>query len=264
MRLKDRVAIITGAGQSEAAGMGNGRATALTFARQGAKLMLANRSSPSMDETARQVRAEGFAVECMLADITKEADCRDLMAATRNAFGRIDILHNNVGAGTVEGDTAEIDLETWQQCLAMNLTGPMLLSKHVLPIMRAQRSGCITHTSSVASVASLPLIAYKAAKSALEEFCRWLAFENGPHNIRCNVLMLGLLDTPTAIEMYHQTSGLPHEEIRRQRAELPRLGRMGDAWDAANAALFLASDAAAYITGAVVPVDGGLTTRVGS
>ena len=264
MRLKDKVAIITGAGQSEAAGMGNGRATALAFAREGARLMLANRSSPSMDETARLVRAEGFAVECMLADITREDDCRNLMAATREAFGRIDILHNNVGAGTVEGDTAEIDLQTWQQCLDMNLTGPMLLSKQVLPIMRAQRSGCITHTSSVASVASLPLIAYKAAKSGLEEFCRWLAFENGPHNIRCNVLMLGLLDTPTAIEMYHRTSGLAHDEIRRQRTELPRLGRMGDAWDAANAALFLASDAAAYITGAVIPVDGGLPTKVGS
>ncbi|HJM92369.1 MAG: SDR family oxidoreductase [Alphaproteobacteria bacterium] len=180
MRLKDKVAIITGAGQSEAGGaeknMGNGRASGLTFAGVGAKLMLANRSSPSMDETARLVRAGGFAVESMLADITDEDDCRKLMAATIDAFGRIDVMHNNVGAGTVEDDTADIDLATWQQCLDMNLNGPILLSKHALP----------------------------------------------------------------------------------------RMWRLGAAWDAANGALFLASKAAAYITGAVIPEDDGLTTRVGS
>ena len=129
--------------------------------------------------------------------------------------------------------------------------------------MRARKSGCITHTSSIASVASLPLIAYKVSKAALNEFCRWLAFENGPYNIRCNVLLLGLLDTPTAIEMYHGTSGDPRDKIRRERAARPPLRRMGNAWDAANGALFLASDAACYITGAVIPVDGGLGTKVG-
>ena len=227
MRLKDKVAIITGAGQSEPDGMGNGRATALTFAREGAKLMLANRSGPSLEETARQVRAEGHTVETMLADITNEADCRDLMAATTDTFGRLDILHNNVGAGMVEGDTAAINLADWQASLDRNLTGAMLLSKHALPIMRVQQSGCITHTSSIASVAAYPLIAYKVAKAALNEFCRWLAYENGPHGIRCNILMLGLMDTPTALALYHRTSGDPIDEIRRRRDALPRLGRMG-------------------------------------
>ncbi len=263
MRLKDKVAIIAGAGQTEPDGMGNGRATALTFAREGARLMLANRSGPSLAETARQVRAEGYAVETMLADITDEADCRDLMAATADAFGRIDILHNNVGAGIVEDDTTQINLADWQASLDRNLTGAMLLSKHALPIMRHRKSGCIIHTSSIASVAAYPLIAYKVAKAALNEFCRWLAYENGPHGIRCNILMLGLMDTPTALAMYHRSSGDPMQEIRGQRDALPRLGRMGDAWDAANAALFLASDAGAYITGAILPVDGGLTTKVG-
>jgi NAD(P)-dependent dehydrogenase (short-subunit alcohol dehydrogenase family) len=263
MRLKDKVAIIAGAGQTEPDGMGNGRATALTFAREGAKLMLANRSSPSLEETAQQVRAEGYTVETMLADITDENHCRDLMAATTAAFGRLDILHNNVGAGMVEGDTTKIDLAEWQASLDRNLTGAMLLSKHALPIMRAQQTGCIIHTSSIASVAAYPLIAYKVAKAALNEFCRWLAYENGPHGIRCNILMLGLMDTPTALAMYHRTSGDPIDKIRGQRDALPRLGRMGNAWDAANAALFLASDAGAYITGAILPVDGGLTTKVG-
>jgi NAD(P)-dependent dehydrogenase (short-subunit alcohol dehydrogenase family) len=263
MRLADKVAIITGAGQTAPDGMGNGRATALTFAREGAKLMLANRSAPSLEETVRQVRAEGFTVETMLADVTEEADCAKLMAATTDAFGRIDILHNNVGAGIVDRDTVEIDLADWQYSLNLNLTGAMLLSKHVLPVMRQQGAGCILHTSSIASVAMYPLIAYKVAKAALNEFCRWLAFENGPHGIRCNVLMLGLMDTPTAMELYHRTSGEPIEQIRQERQDRPRLGRMGSPWDAANAALFLASDAGSYITGATLPVDGGLATKIG-
>src|SRR5258708_29135516 len=111
----------------------------------------------------------------------------------------------------------------------------MQISKHVLPIMRSQKSGSITHVSSVAAIASYPLIAYKTSKAALHEFVRWLAFENAPHNIRCNVLMLGYIDTP---------------------------GRMGTAWETATAAVFLASDDASYITGAVIPVDGGMHTRV--
>jgi NAD(P)-dependent dehydrogenase (short-subunit alcohol dehydrogenase family) len=227
MRLKDKVAIIAGAGQTEPDGMGNGRATALTFAREGAKLMLANRSSPSLEETAQQVRAEGYTVETMLADITNENHCRDLMAATTAAFGRLDILHNNVGAGMVEGDTTKIDLAEWQASLDRNLTGAMLLSKHALPIMRAQQTGCIIHTSSIASVAAYPLIAYKVAKAALNEFCRWLAYENGPHGIRCNILMLGLMDTPTALAMYHRTSGDPIDKIVASATHCPAWAAWG-------------------------------------
>ena len=199
MRLKDKVAIIAGAGQSDPDVVGNGRATALTFAREGAKLMLANRSEPSLEETARQIRAEGHTVETTLADITNEADCRELISETKDAFGQIDILHNNVGSGIIEGDTTEIDLSEWRASLDRNLTGAMLLSKHALPSMRAQQAGCIIHTSSIASIGAYPLIAYKVAKAALNEFCRWLAYENGPYGIRCNSLMLGLMDTPTAL-----------------------------------------------------------------
>ena len=263
MRLKDKVAIIAGAGQSEPDGVGNGRATALTFAREGAKLMLANRSEPSLEETARQIRAEGHTVETMLADITNEANCRELISETKDAFGQIDILHNNVGSGIIEGDTTEIDLSEWRASLDRNLTGAMLLSKHALPSMRAQQTGCIIHTSSIASIGAYPLIAYKVAKAALNEFCRWLAYENGPYGIRCNSLMLGLMDTPTALAMYQRATGASYDEIRSQRNVVPRLGHMGDPWDAANAALFLASNEGAYVTGATIPVDGGLTTKVG-
>jgi NAD(P)-dependent dehydrogenase (short-subunit alcohol dehydrogenase family) len=138
-----------------------------------------------------------------------------------------------------------------------------LISKHVLPTMRSQRSGSITHVSSVAAIASYPLIAYKTSKAALHEFVRWMAFENAPHNVRCNVIMLGLIDTPMAIEGYHAATGTPRDEIRKQRDTSVPMGRMGTGLETANVAVFLASEEASYITGAVIPVDGGLHTRVG-
>jgi NAD(P)-dependent dehydrogenase (short-subunit alcohol dehydrogenase family) len=139
----------------------------------------------------------------------------------------------------------------------------MLISKHVLPIMRSQQSGSITHVSSVAAIGSYPLIAYKTSKAALHEFVRWLAFENAPHNIRCNVLMLGMIDTPMAIEGYHKVTGTPRDILRKQRDAQVPMRRMGTAWETAKVAVFLASDEASYLTGAIIPVDGGLHTRVG-
>jgi NAD(P)-dependent dehydrogenase (short-subunit alcohol dehydrogenase family) len=263
MRLEGKVAIITGAGQTRGDSIGNGRAAALLFAREGAKLLLANRSTASLDETLELLRKEGLDAECTKADISKEDDCAALMKIAVSKFGRIDILHNNVGIGAADGDTTKIDRQVWDKMFDVNLNGAMLVSKHVLPIMRSQKQGSITHVSSVAAIASYPLIAYKASKAALHEFVRWLAFENAPHNIRCNVLMLGMIDTPMAIEGYHAATGVSREDIRKQRDKTVPLGRMGTAWETAKAAVFLASDEASYITGAVIPVDGGLHTRVG-
>jgi NAD(P)-dependent dehydrogenase (short-subunit alcohol dehydrogenase family) len=263
MRLKDKVAIITGAGQRAGEGAGNGRATALTFAREGARLLLANRSLPSLEETARLIAKEGFEAEIMTADVTVEADCQALMAAAMTKFGRIDILHNNVGIGSVDGDTTAIDRADWDATYAANVSGAMLLAKHVLPVMRRQKSGVITNVSSIAAKASIPLIAYKTSKAALNEFSRWLAFENAAHNIRCNVLMLGLIDTPNGIETYLREGGPTRADIRRERDARVPMGRMGTPWEGARVALFLASEDASYVTGAVIPVDGGLLTRVG-
>jgi NAD(P)-dependent dehydrogenase (short-subunit alcohol dehydrogenase family) len=262
-RLEGKVAVITGAGQTRGESIGNGRAAALLFAREGAKLMLANRSMPSLDETLTLLRREGFDAECLSADIANEDDCASLVRAAVAKFGRIDILHNNVGIGGADGDTAKIDKRAWDNMFSVNLDGAMLISKHVLPVMRAQKSGCITHVSSVAAIGSYPLIAYKTSKAALNEFVRWLAFENAPHNVRCNVLMLGLIDTPMAIEGYHAATGIPRDELRKQRDKNVPMGRMGTAWETAQAAVFLASDEASYITGAILPVDGGMHTRVG-
>ncbi len=263
MRLQGKVAIITGAGQTAGEGTGNGRATALTFAREGATLVLANRSLASLEETRRQIEQEGYSANCIMADASKEADCKALMETTVAEFGRIDILHNNVGIVAWEGDTVDVDRDAWANVLDINLTGAMLLSKHVLPVMREQKAGCITHVSSTAAVLSLPVIAYKASKVALNEFTRWLAFENAPYNIRCNVLMLGLIDTPMGIEGWHAATGKSREELRKERDQTVPMGRMGTPWEAAKVATFLASEDASYVTGAVIPMDGGLHTRIG-
>ena len=263
MRLAGKVALVTGAGQTAGEGTGNGRATAIMFAREGASLVLANRSMASLDVTRSQIEKEGFEAHCVAADVSKEDDCRALVEETVERFGAVDILHNNVGIAALDGDTANVDRATWDNVLSINLTGAMLLSKHVLPTMREKKAGCITHVSSTAAIMSLPLIAYKTSKMALNEFTRWLAFENAPYNIRCNVLMLGYIDTPLAIEGYHAATGKSRDDIRRERDRSVPMGRMGTPWETAKVATFLASDEASYITGAVIPMDGGLHTRVG-
>jgi NAD(P)-dependent dehydrogenase (short-subunit alcohol dehydrogenase family) len=263
MRLQGKVAVITGAGQTQGQGMGNGRAAALLFAREGAKVLLANRSIGSLNETREILRKDGLDAECVAADISNEADCASLIQTAVSKFGRIDILHNNVGIGALDGDTSKIDKQVWDNIFNVNLNGAMLISKHVLPIMRSQKSGSITHVSSVAAIASFPLIAYKTSKAALHEFVRWMAFENACHNIRCNVIMLGMIDTPMAIEGYHAATGVSRDEIRKQRDKTVPMGRMGTALETANVAVFLASEQASYVTGAVIPVDGGMHTRVG-
>jgi NAD(P)-dependent dehydrogenase (short-subunit alcohol dehydrogenase family) len=248
MRLEGKIAVITGAGQTQGESIGNGRAAAVLFAREGAKLVLANRSMASLEGTRELLCKEGFDAECVLADISNEDDCAALVRTAVSKFGRIDILHNNVGIGSLDGDTVKIERSAWDNVFNINVDGAMLISKHALPIMRSQKSGSITHVSSVAAIGSYP---------------RWLAFENAPHNIRCNVLMLGMIDTPMAIEGYHQATGTPRDTLRKQRDAQVPMGRMGTAWETAKVAVFLASDEASYLTGAVIPVDGGLHTRVG-
>ncbi|WP_416899763.1 MAG: SDR family NAD(P)-dependent oxidoreductase [Minwuia sp.] len=262
-QLDGKVAIIAGAGQTAGEGIGNGRATALAFAREGARLVLASRSSGPLEDTRDAVRAEGFEAEIITADITSMDDCHAMAAAAMKAFGRIDVLHNNAAIGAFEGDSVNIQPEEWRQVMDINLNGAAFASKAVLPAMREQKSGCITHVGSIAAVAMYPIIAYKASKAALNEFTRWLAFENAKYGIRANVLQLGLIDTPLAIEGYHEATGTPREELRAQRAAQVPMGRMGTAWELAAAAVFLASDAASYISGAVLPLDGALATKIG-
>ncbi len=176
-QLQGKVALIAGAGQTQGEGMGNGRATAIAFAREGAKLMLASRSAGSLEETLAQVRAEGGEAEMVTADLTNPDDCDAMVRTTLDRFGRVDVLHNNAAVGSHEGDTAKIDPEQWREVMDINLNGAVFASKAVLPAMRAQGGGCITHVGSIAAVAMYPILAYKASKAALNEFTRWLVRE---------------------------------------------------------------------------------------
>lgn len=263
-RLDGKVAIITGAGQTPGETIGNGRATALVFAREGAQLLLVDRRLASAEETAAMVRAEGGVAEAFEADITSEAACAALAAAAVERFGRIDVLHNNVGIGAGDAGPTSLTEDNWHRIMDVNLTGPWLVCKHALPIMRSQGSGAITNISSVAAIASTPMLAYKVSKAGLNALTQALAGSSARYGIRVNAIMPGLMDTPMAIEGFVAISGATREQVRAKRASQVPLGRQqGSAWDTANAALFLASDEAAYITGVLLPVDGGIHIQVG-
>jgi NAD(P)-dependent dehydrogenase (short-subunit alcohol dehydrogenase family) len=247
-RLLDKVAVIVGAGQTPGEGVGNGRATALRFAEEGARLVLVDRDPTSLGETARQATALGAEVLTVIADITREVDNERIVRAAVDQYGRIDILHNNVGIGTGDRGPTSLPLSVWQHIFDVNVTGPFLTCKHALPVMRSQGVGCIINISSMAAVATTNLTAYKASKAAL----------NAAHNIRVNAIMPGLMETPMAVDAPARAAGVDRTTWANRRHErVPLRGHMGSAWDVANAALFLASDEAGFITGVLLPVDGG-------
>ena len=263
-RLEGRVAIVTGAGQTAGETIGNGRATTLAFAREGARVLAVDRRLESAAETAEMVRAEGGVCEAFAADITSEESCREIASYCQATFGRIDVLHNNVGIGHGDAGPTSLTEENWHRIMDVNLTGPWLVCKHVLPIMRAQNRGVITNISSVAAIASTPMLAYKVSKAGLNALTEALAGSNARYGIRVNAIMPGLIDTPMAIEGFSASTNRSRDEVRAARAGLVPLQRaQGSAWDVANAAVFLASDEAGYITGVLLPVDGGLHIKVG-
>jgi NAD(P)-dependent dehydrogenase (short-subunit alcohol dehydrogenase family) len=263
-RLAGKVAIVAGAGQTPGETIGNGRATALLFAREGAQVLAVDRRRDSASETADLIRSEGGTCEVVEADITDEDACRAVAAAALERFGRIDVLHNNVGIGAGDAGPTSLTEENWHRILDVNLTGPWLLCKHVLPPLREQGSGAIVNISSVAAIASTPMLAYKVSKAGLNALTEALAGSNARYGIRVNAIMPGLMDTPMAIEGYAASRGVSREQVREDRArQVPLQRQQGSAWDTAHAALFLASDEARYITGVLLPVDGGLHIKVG-
>jgi NAD(P)-dependent dehydrogenase (short-subunit alcohol dehydrogenase family) len=266
MRLEHKIAVIIGAGQGPGEGLGNGRATALRFAREGAKILAVDRNLASADETAAMARKEGGECLAFEADVTREPSLEAAIAAAAERWGRVDILHYNVGVSLAGGDAApaEITEEAFDRVSAINLRGAIMAAKHALPIMRRQRAGVIINISSVAAWATYPLVAYKATKAAMIAFTQQLAIENAGHGIRANVILPGLMDTPMAVDTRARASGRSRAEVAAERdAKVPLRRRMGTAWDVANAALFLASDEANFITGVALPVDGGALVRIG-
>jgi NAD(P)-dependent dehydrogenase (short-subunit alcohol dehydrogenase family) len=266
MRLRGKIAIVVGAGQSPGEGMGNGRATVLRFAREGASVLAVDRDLGSAEETAALVAKEGGACVPFAADVTKEATLAAAVAAAQERFGRIDILHNNVGVSIAGGDAPPLEIteEAFDRICAINLRGTVMAVKHVLPIMRRQRSGVIINISSVAAWENYPYVAYKATKAAMIAFTQQVAIQNAEFGIRANVILPGLMDTPMAVDTRARASGKSRAEVAAGRdAKVPLRGRMGTAWDVANAALFLASDEANFITGVALPVDGGALVKIG-
>jgi NAD(P)-dependent dehydrogenase (short-subunit alcohol dehydrogenase family) len=264
MRLKGKVAIVTGAGQTAGDTIGNGRATAILFAREGAQVMLVDRRADSARETEAMIAAESGTSTVFEADVTSEEHCRGMAAACVERFGRIDILHNNVGIGRGDAGATHLDVEVWKKIFDVNLTGTFLACKHVLPQMREQRSGSIINISSLASIAAAPMLAYKVSKAGVNALTQQIAIGNASYGIRCNAILPGLMNTPMAIEGFAEATGVAKDDLIRARdAMVPLRGKQGTAWDVANAALFLASDEAQFITGALLPVDGGQSVKVG-
>jgi NAD(P)-dependent dehydrogenase (short-subunit alcohol dehydrogenase family) len=266
MRLQDKIAIVVGAGQSPGEGMGNGRATVLRFAREGAKVLAVDNNLASAEETVAMARQAGGG-ECAAfeADVTREATLKAMVEAARQRWGRVDILHYNVGLSLAGGDAPldEFTEAAFDRIATINLRGAIMAAKHVLPAMRAQRSGVIIMISSISALENYPYVAYKATKAGMIAFTQQVAIQNAEFGVRANVILPGLMDTPMAVDTRARVSGKSRAEVAAGRdARVPLRRKMGTAWDVANAALFLASDEANFITGVALPVDGGALVNI--
>ncbi|MCC7546211.1 MAG: SDR family oxidoreductase [Burkholderiales bacterium] len=266
MRLQDKIALVVGAGQTPGEGIGNGRATALRFAQEGARVLALDCNLESAAQTAQMIAAAGGECVPLEADVTREETLGAAVHFAVQRWGRVDILHNNVGVSVAGGDRRLQDLDeaTFDRLSAINLRGTIMACKHVVPVMRRQGRGAIVNVSSIAAWAHYPLVVYKATKAAMIAFTQQLALENAEFGVRANAILPGLIDTPMAIEGRVRNWHRTREEIVAERdAQVPLRRRMGSAWDVANAALFLASDEAGFITGVSLPVDGGALVKVG-
>jgi NAD(P)-dependent dehydrogenase (short-subunit alcohol dehydrogenase family) len=263
-RLQDRVAVIVGAGQTAGDTVGNGRATAITFAREGAVLVLADRDADSLEATADLARAEGADVTTVVADVSADDGPDRIVQAAIDAHGRIDVLHNNVGIGAGDGPPHHLSDEAYDRIMDVNLRAMWRTCRAAVPVLRASGNGAIVNVSSLASIAAAGnLTAYKLSKSGVNALTQNLAVTNAKHGLRANAILPGFIDTPMAVDAAARALGTDRAAYADARASAVPLGRQGTGWDVANAALFLASDEAAFITGILLLVDGGQAARVG-
>jgi NAD(P)-dependent dehydrogenase (short-subunit alcohol dehydrogenase family) len=261
-RLKDKVAIVTGAGSS-GPGWGNGKATAVLFAREGAKIFAVDLNLAAVEETKAIIDEEGGECTVHQADVSKSEDVRKMVERCVEVYGRIDILHNNVGILEVGGPVKAPE-KSWDRVIAVNLKSQFLTCKYVIPHMEEQGGGVIINISSVAGIryTGVPYISYTASKAGILGLTQSVALEYAEKNIRANAILPGLMNTPMIVEPLKDAyAGGDVEKMLKIRAEQCPMKKMGDAWDVAYAALFLASDEAKYITGAQLVVDGGLTCK---
>ena len=264
-RLPDQVAIVTGAG-SGGPGWGNGKATAVLFAREGARVFAVDINLAAAEETREIIIAEGGQCTACQADVSQSVDVAAMVEACLATYGRIDILHNNVGILEV-GGCVEASEESWDRVNEVNLKSVFLTCKHVLPHMERQGGGAIVNISSVAGIRWLgvPYVSYSATKGAVNQLTQSIALQYARKKIRANAILPGFMETPMVAHSLAETYAEGDiEKMVEIRNQLCPTGEMGDAWDVAHAALFLASAEARYITGTQLVVDGGLTCTIGA
>lgn len=258
-RVAGKIAIVFGGGQTPGQTIGNGRATAMVLAREGAHVTVVDRDLALAEETVAMIRAAKGQAEAMPADATNEEAVSKVIAAVTAAHGRLDLLHNNIGASIALGDACadELTEAAYDRSFAVNVKSAWFAIKHALPVMRTQKSGSIVNISSLAAAQAYPLLGYKSMKATVVAMTENVAAGNAPYGIRVNAILPGLMNTPMAIES-RVAQGRPRAEVIAMRDSRIPLGRkMGTGWDVANAALFLHSDEAAFITGVALLVDGG-------
>ena len=266
-RLKGKIAMVVGAG-SIGPGWGNGKATAVTFAREGAPVFCVDRNAAAAEETVKIITGEGGKAMAHTADVSKASDVEAMVAACMKAYGRIDVLDNNVGIAEV-GSVVDVAESEWDRVFAVNLKSAYLSMKHVIPIMVKQGGGSIINISSIASIrhVGISYVSYNASKAAMNQMTRSTAVEFASKHVRVNAILPGLMKTP----MVEHSAGLAQSYAggdvqamwRARDAQVP-MGHMGDGFDVANAALFLASDELRYVTGIELVVDGGITCKSGA
>ena len=250
-RLAGKIAIVTGAG-SRAPGIGNGRATALLFAREGACVVLVDRVAEWAEQTLGMIADEHGEAIVLEGDVTHADDCQRIVDETVKRYGRIDILHNNVGIGS-SGSVLDIDLEEWDQVMQVNVRSMMLMSRHVIPVMASSGGGSITNVSSISSIRPRGLTAYTTSKGAVNALTIAMAVDHAAQGIRVNAILPGPVYTPGV------AAGGMTEEQRAMRARASPMGTEGTAWDVGWAAVYLASPEARWVTGQLLCVDGGVT-----
>ena len=256
-RLAGRVAIVTGAG-SRAEGIGNGRAAAILLARHGARVALVDAVPAWAVETGRMISAEGGTSIIVPADVTQAAACEEAVRSTVLAWGRVDILVNNVGIGGPPGTAVDVDVEAWEQAMRVNVTSMMLMAKYAIPEMRKLGAGSIVNLSSVAGlVGGHPSLLYPTSKGAVINLTRAMATHHGAEGIRVNCIAPGMVYTP----MVYSRGMTP--EMRETRKQRSLLQTEGTGWDVGNAVRYLASDESRWVTGTVLPVDAGATAGAG-